>query len=494
MEIDRIKKLFEESKIHKEGSWELYSEAMKYALPNESDVGTETSLKKAEGIYDSTVMIENNKLARKQVNMILPTNLQWGGLKTDLKPDANSQETETLQMYGDNVYKVLVNSNLNKEALGFFLNLGIGTACMKIVYTGNMKRPIEVMNIPLPNFYFLEGANGRITHTFVETNNLRYDQLLAMFPDTAGGLSEEQTYNIVECAVPSENAGKYEYIVALSGFSEELYRTELGYNPFMVCRTLKTGNSIWGNGVVINVLPNVVNLNDAVYKRRVAGQASIKPALAFEGDPKMMQRMNIELGKMIYLGARGQNAINPLNLVGNINVELMNIESDLAQIREGMFSSYISNIGQGVQPKTATEWQFRNSEFLEVFSANYAMIEEEFLIPLFMNTLYILAELKYNDMDLSILEDDEVAPVFYNKLTENYKQEKIQNLNACLQNLVSILGTPQAVLGVINLPETAKKLSDWYDMDKSLLKDDAEIEQFMEAYLQQIMQGGGQNA
>ena len=120
------------------------------------------------------------------------------------------------------------------------------------------------------------------------------------------------------------------------------------------------------------------------------------------------------------------------------------------------------------------------------------MIEEEFLMPLFMNTLYILAELKYNEMDLAVIQDDEVAPVFYNKLTENYKQEKIQNLNACLNNLMSILGTPQAVLGVIDLGETAKKLSDWYDIDKSLLKDEKDIEQFMEAYLQQIMQGGGQ--
>lgn len=496
MDIDKIKKLWKISVDTKEKIYELYKTAMQYALPNENEVGTSTDIKTAENLYDSTCMIENAKLARKQVNMILPTNLQWGGLKTDMNTqDNNSQDSELLQVYGSNTYKVLVNSNLNKEALGYFLNLGIGTSCMKMVYTGNLQRPVEFLNIPIANFSFLEGANGKVTHVFVVTENLRKDQLISMFSTEEGGnseldsLDEDKKYKITESVVPNEEGGGYTYLVTTEGFDTELYKVEdLTYNPFVVCRTVKVGNSIWGAGVVINVLPNVVNVNNAKYQKRVAGKAGIKPALAYEGDPKHMTRFNIELGKMFYLGARGQNTINPLNLTGNINVELMNIQEDLEQIKEGMFSSYISNIGQGIQPKSATEWQFRNQEFLEVFSANYNMIEEEFLIPVFMNTLKILCQISYNGMQTSVIDSEKTTPVFYNKLTENYKQEKIQSFNACIQNLLQLFGSPQAVLGIMDIGTVIDSLTDWYDADKALFVDKQQAQQYVESYIQSMIQ------
>lgn len=357
MDLEQIKRLNDKAKVYKDGVWELYKEAMKYGLPNESDVIGDIKLKDPEGVYDSTAMIENSKLARKQVNMILPTNIQWGGLKTDLGTNPNSQDKETLQQYGNNVYKVLVNSNLNKEAMGFFLNLGVGCACMRMTYTGNLKRPVKFSNIPLPNFQFLEGTNGEVQITFVETQKLRLDQLIEMFPE-AGSLKSmgaDEDYKIVETVVPLEDGRSgYEYVVTLNGFDEEIFRTELEYNPFVVCRALKTGSSIWGTGVLINVLPNIRNLNNSKYLKRVIGKASIKPPIAFTGEQEHFNKINFELGKMMYLGEIGRNRVEPVNLVGNTNIELMNIEDDLRQIRDGMFSSYISNLDMGgVQPKSA---------------------------------------------------------------------------------------------------------------------------------------------
>ncbi|MGL5051026.1 MAG: portal protein [Fusobacteriaceae bacterium] len=495
MELQQVKTLYDKAKIYKDGVWEVYKEAMQYGLPNESDVVGDVSLKNPDGLYDSTAMIENGKLARKQVNMILPTNIQWGGLKTDMEGTGNSQDVETLQSYGNNVYKVLINSNLNKESMGFFLNLGVGTACMRMTYTQDMKRPVKFSNIPLPNFSFLEGTSGEVQITFVETQKLRLDQLVGMFPEAPlNGMSADEEYKIMETVVPSDkNIGTYEYIVTLNGFDEELTRVELKYNPFVVCRAIKSGSSIWGNGVLVNVLPNIRNLNNSKYLKRVVGKAGIKPALAFEGDQEHYGKINFELGKMFYMGQRGVNSITPINIANDVNIELMNIEDDIKQIRDGMFSSYISNLDMGgVQPKSSTEWNIRHSEFLEIFSANYNMVEEEFLIPIFMNTLYILSELSYNEMDSSIIDNEEISPVFFNKLTENYKQENIEKLNGMLGNLMNIMGSPQGVLGVLNLDLVVGKMADWFDVDRSLMKDEGEIQQFLEQYLQSMLQQGGE--
>lgn len=112
------------------------------------------------------------------------------------------------------------------------------------------------------------------------------------------------------------------------------------------------------------------------------------------------------------------------------------------------------------------------------------------MIPVFMNCLYILAKLGYNEMDTQILEDEELSPVFFNKLTENYKQDNIQQLNGLFTNLLQIMGTPQGVLGVLNVGDVCDKLADWYDIDKSVLKDEGEREQFIEGYINSLMQGG----
>ncbi|MGL4671184.1 hypothetical protein [Cetobacterium sp.] len=121
------------------------------------------------------------------------------------------------------------------------------------------------------------------------------------------------------------------------------------------------------------------------------------------------------------------------------------------------------------------------------------MVEEEFLTPVFMNTLVILSTLGYREMDMGELQDEEALPVFFNKLTENYKIENIDKINGVLNNLMQIMGTPQGVLGVIDLNATIQKLSEWYDVDKSIFKEEGEIQSFLEQYLQSMQgqpQGG----
>ncbi|MGL5050617.1 MAG: portal protein, partial [Fusobacteriaceae bacterium] len=139
-----------------------------------------------------------------------------------------------------------------------------------------------------------------------------------------------------------------------NGYSNILFETEMSYNPFIVTRSLKGGGSIYGVGVALKVLPNIINLNNSKYLKRVYGKLGIKPPLAFEGDNKHMNNIELEMGSMFYLGQRGQNSISPLNLSSSVNMELMNIEDDKMQIRDGMFSSYISNMDSlGQQPRTA---------------------------------------------------------------------------------------------------------------------------------------------
>ncbi len=490
LNLEQLKNHLQTSIQQKNNVWELYQTAMKYTQPNENTALSTNKINKPEEIYDATSMIESEKLSRKLVNMILPTNMQWAGLKSINETQESSSLKKELDRYGDNVYRILVNSNLNKEALSFFMNMNIGTGCMRMRYTGEYNRPIEFTNLSLKNLYFLEGGDRKPKYIFYEYLEQRLDQIVDMLPDDykpSATMSDTTTYNVMECCYEVED-GVWKYIMSLDRMNEILYETELNYCPIIITRGLKTTDSQWGIGSALKCLPNIVNLNDSKYVKRIAGRSLIKPPMLFEGNVKDLADINIELGKIAYLGQRGQNNITPLNVMGNANIEFSNIEEDKEQIREAFFATYIyPGMNQG-NPATASEWRQRYQEFLEVFSPNYSMIEEEFLKVIFMNTLSILCGIGFDGMEDTFLSNADTTPTFYNKLTENWREEKINRLNQYLTNIAQLIGNPQLIFAVVNPTYLVTELAKWYEIDLEMLQDEELIEQFATQYVQTLLQ------
>ena len=176
MRIRALKDLAEQDRDQK---WSLISCCLRYTMPNESrwETGDHNITDQTQGIYDSTAVNKSSKLARKLVNMFFPTNVQWGGLQG--ADDEVKDIQETLQEYGEKVYKIIQQSNLNKEALPFIQNWStIGTGGLRLIYTGDMKEPVSFKQMPLNDLFFLEDGKGRPETTFFRNQDMRKDQVL----------------------------------------------------------------------------------------------------------------------------------------------------------------------------------------------------------------------------------------------------------------------------------------------------------------------------
>lgn len=476
LELEMLKKMYSSADANYSTISSQYEEAMKYSIPNsEWNMSSFGTINKPTNVYDSVAMIESERLARKMVNMILPTNTQWGGLKAPGEKDKN--KNTIINSYGEKVYNYLISSNLNKEALGFFLNLNIGTAVMRMVFN-DYDNPISLKNLNISNLRFVEDGMSRPYVVFYKYDNVEvYNLKTSVTSELNIDLEDDQKISYLEVCYPyyvEDDKLFYKYMIVKDGFSEIYLEEDLPYCPLIVCRNLKDSNNQYGVGPAVKALPNIVNNNDTVYSLKVYGKTKITPPLMYEGNKKDYEALDIVLGQLSYLGPGGQSKISSFSTSGDPNAELMNSAKDIQAIKDIFFSSYIYQGMNTGNPATAFEWQQRYREFLEVFSPNYQMIEEEFLKPIFINTLNILAYEGIDGIELEKLEAMEYRPTFKNKLTEHYTSDNIDSFNRCFSNMVQIVGDPKLALATLNLPEVSKKFIEWYDVSPVLFKEGME--------------------
>lgn len=491
-ELRALKDLAEDDRDQK---WGLISCCLRYTMPNESrwEIGQNNITDQTKGIYDSTAVNKSSKLGRKLVNMFFPTNVQWGGLQG--AEDEVQEVKAVLNEYGETVYKIIQQSNLNKEALPFIQNWSsIGTGGIRLIYTGDLDEPVSFKQLPLKDLYFLEDGKGRPETTFFRNNEMRKDQVLSTWPDA---INTEQWDNPTERRTVWESSYRvdkenWKYVVMDHSMEEIYVERDLTYNPFIVTRYMKfTDGSVWGYGAANQCLSSIINANLSAWLKRGYGKLGIKsPQLLWATDQAMdeIQRTKIQLGKWHYMGNPGESMVQPFQPSVNPQAEFIALEDDQMNIGEAFFESFITRrMDEAV--KTATEWNYQFKDFMEVFAANYNMFEDEALIPIYMGVFEILMSINYDGMTWDAIKDMKINSTFTNKLTENEKVEKIENMNQYLMNITQQFGLPAALI-MVKVPEVIAMLAEWYNIDPELVQGE-EGKKMLEQYIMSMLQGGG---
>ena len=213
--LEELKPLFAMAEEYKDDIKNLYAEAMKYVMPN-ADFNSETfsEIKKADAVYDTLAMVESDKLSRKIVNMVLPTSMQWGTLTSNGKM-TNKNKLDT---YGESIYKNIITSNLNKEALSFFNCLNIGTSVMRLNFTEDPSNPFKFDTLALNGLFFLEDKDGSPKIAFY-----KHFEIPNYIVNEKYGLSlESKEINYIECCYEYGEGKdlKTHYIVCNENFTE----------------------------------------------------------------------------------------------------------------------------------------------------------------------------------------------------------------------------------------------------------------------------------
>jgi len=489
--IKSMKAKQQQAETHREEIWGLIEDSIKYTSPSESslrDDSTITTADKTKGIYDSTAILESNKLAKKLTNMMFPSGVQYAGLvgnENDSKPNKN-----TIKKYGEEMFNVASNSNLNKELLNYIQNWStLGTGALRVIETGDADMPLRFKQLPLKNLTFVEDAFSRPNYVFYKNMAMTNDIIEQLWGKGFNTEDEEKEFEVLETVYFEKTVGmegKYHYIVSDFDYKEIIKDEELTYNPFIITRYKRFANGIyWGNGEAMNCMANIININADRLLLRIAGKQAITPAYLGYGDKKVLSTIKIRLGEIAYMGTGGQNGVQ-LAPQGNANLEAMTIQEDALVIKQTFYADFMNSVASDSGVRTAYEWQLRNQEFLNVFSPNYSMFEEEGLIPIFKAVFEILKKIEYGIIEKSVVDKLEMKPMFKNRLTDNTNFEKIQNFNRYVQNLVQSFGVPIAIMS-INVVEAIDVLSMWYEVEPKVLNDRSKYEQLLDQYIQSLI-------
>ena len=492
MDIEVLKKVKKNADLHKETVWGLVSDCMKYTSPNETvtmDNNTISSNDQTKGLYDSTAIIESSKLSKKLSNMIFPAQVQYGGLKTE--ENYSSSEKQLVKEYGDMTYETIKRSNLSKEMLNYLQNWStIGTGALRIIETGDLSMPFRFKQLPLTNLSFTEDGFGRPNYVFFTNTNVSFQQAKQTWGISIESINDgTSTADVVESVYFEQTIGMegvFHYTISDGGMSEIYKSEELEYNPFIVTRYKRFTNGIyWGNGEAMNCLSNIHNINLTAKLIRRLAKKSIDPALLGYGKPEIINRIKLKMGKITNMGDSTNNGLT-LPPQGNPQIEYYNLQRDELVIKQTFYADFMNSVSSESGVRTAYEWKLRNQEFLNVFSPNYAMFEEEGLAPIFNAVFKILLKVQFKGMDQSKIEKLDIKPFFRNKLTDNGNFEKIDNFNRYYGNLVQNFGVPVALM-MIDVAEAGEIISMWYEIDVKLLREREIYEPLLEKYLQNLI-------
>lgn len=476
---------------HRDEVWGLITDSIKYTSPNESstkDDSTITTIDGTKGVYDSTAILESNKLAKKLTNMMFPSGVQYMGLV------ANENESRLnkaiVKKYGEEVFNMIERSNFNKELLNYVQNWStLGTGALRIIETEDINMPFRFKQLPLKNLSFVEDGFGRPSYVFYKNMSMTNDQIEQVWGKGFNTEEMDKEFEVLETVYFERTQGMdgiYHYIVSDFELKEIIKEEQLTYNPFIITRYKRFANGIfWGSGEAMNCMANIVNINSCRYSLRVASERSIKPAYLGYGDKKVLSTLKIRMGEISYMGMSGQSDIR-LAPQGDANLEAMTVQKDELVIKQTFYADFMNSVADNSGVRTAYEWQLRNQEFLNVFSPNYSMFEEEGLVPIFKGAFEILKKIQYGIMEKSTIDKLDMKPFFKNRLTDNSNFEKIQNFNRYLQNVVQSFGVPVAIMS-IEVAESIEILSMWYEVEPKMLKDRSKYEQLLERYIEGLI-------
>lgn len=455
----------------------------------------------SRNVYDNTGLQQSTNLTNRLISMLMPPGLGWGEVEISEK---SMDLKKLLQEYTKNTADVIEDSNLYKECQAYVRNLTIGTGCIRLLYTGNEKRPIRFKHVPLNNLLFTEDGNGRPNYVFYNEMDMSADRIGHVWgadakPDWELTTKKNIRENVIFEADSDGEGGKYHYFVCTDGYEEFFHYDVMDRNPFIITRWDKLpNNSSWGFGPALQCLSHMINANDGVYQKKIAGLLSIRPPLLGYGEATVFQNLSFVPGRVSFMGADGQNRVMPLQTSINPQIEYYAVEEDRQAIQESFYSDYISRMPEtGV--RTATEWTLRYREFMEVFSPNYGRLETEMLEPIFMGVYGILLDINYKEMSREKLSDKKVMVNFQNKLTENDNANEIESITNFYVSMSQLVGADM-VQANVKIAEFFERMSDLYGIDKELLYKKEEAQQRTaqaEQYREQIkaqaeMQQGGQ--
>ena len=489
---------YEKAKAKRENFVPLFEECYEYALPQRESFYHETiGQRRDDKIFDETAVVGVQEFASRLQSGLVPNFARWADLTagSEIPKDQRDEVNNDLDEVTDYVFEVIQNSNFAQEVHESFMDLAVGTGVL-VCEEGDAISPVRFSAIPLPHVILDTGPDDNIDHVFRERKNIRFDQLMQLYPKMKAGPelaaamnnSGDRTTTVLEIvcrnyATPNQES-YYHYAICMTTKSV-IFKREMsgvGSNPFICFRWSKCAGEVYGRGPLINALSSIKTTNLTIELILENAQMSISGIYQMEDDGVINpDTINLVPGTIIPK-AMGSAGLQPIQAAGRFDVAQLVLNDMRLNIKRALYNDMLGDPNR--TPASATEVAERMADLSRRIGSAFGRLQAELVQPVLQRVIYILK--KQGRIEVPTVNGREVKVKSVSPLAQAQANQDIGSVSRFLEMANAAFG-PEMMQILINSEETAAYLAKKFGVPDTLIRDETERRQIV-AMMQQMAQ------
>ena len=489
---------YEKAKVKRENFVPLFEECYEYALPQRESFYHETiGQRRDDKIFDETAVVGVQEFASRLQSGLVPNFARWADLTagSEIPKEQRDEVNNDLDEVTDYVFEVIQNSNFAQEVHESFMDLAVGTGVL-VCEEGDAISPVRFSAIPLPHVILDTGPDDKIDHVFRERKNIRFDQLMQLYPkmkpepELASMMqnSGDRTTTVLEIVcrnyqTPNQES-YYHYAICMTTKSV-IFKREMngvGSNPFICFRWSKCAGEVYGRGPLINALSSIKTTNLTIELILENAQMSISGIYQMEDDGVINpDTINLVPGTIIPK-AMGSAGLQPIQAAGRFDVAQLVLNDMRLNIKRALYNDMLGDPNR--TPASATEVAERMADLSRRIGSAFGRLQAELVQPVLQRVIYILK--KQGRIEVPTVNGREVKVKSISPLAQAQANQDITAVARFLELANSSFG-PEMMQLLINSEETAAYLAKKFGVPDTLIRDETERKQIV-AMMQQMAQ------
>ena len=402
----------------------VYEEAYEYGLPQRNMYqgyyeGNVPGQGKMNRVFDSTAIDSTQKFANRIQSGLFPPYKKWCRLEAgnDIPPEEQDNVQQVLDLYTEQMFTMLKQSNFDLAMGEFLLDLAVGTSVM-LIQAGDDLNPIQFTAVPQYLIALEEGPQGTVDNVY-RKYKVRAEAILREYPDAIIStelqrLIDDKKTDLVELyesVIYHTERGDYCYHVIHPKTKTELVFRRLKENPWVVSRYMKVPGEVFGRGPLLTAIPDIKTLNKTL--ELVLKNASLAISGVYTAaDDGVLNPSNVRIapGAIIPVarnaGPQGAS-LAPLPRAADFNVSQIIINDLRMNIKKIMLDESLPP--DNMSARSATEIVERMKELSQNLGSAFGRLITETMNPVVRRVLSIMDEkgminlpLKVNGLEIKI--------------------------------------------------------------------------------------------
>lgn len=445
-------------------------------------------------LTDATATDACRILASTLVSGLTPANSRWFAFGAGA--DASTEVKTWLDQMAGRVHEGIHSSNY--DAPGFEAMLDIVISGEAALYTEEGDESDFLFDCwPLSSCWFATTRRGGMVDTAVRHFTLTAQQAVreygaAKVPEKIRGALTSNPYQrfpFIHFILPKQfdqgaKIKKRDQLQPFASYhvclSSKAIMREKGYAefPLAVPRWLKLPDSVYAQGPMSDVLPDVKTLNQIEHLVMSNADWQMSGMWGAVNDGTLNPK-TVKIGPRKILFMDSKENFFPLNPPGKVEIGSIEAEKKRSSIRRILMADQLEPLNSEGPARTATEWHYRVNLIRQLLGPMFGRLQAEFLQPLVFRCLGILLrkDLAAGKVPPAPLQNKPLRLQYISPLARAQQLEEVAAMDRFEGGLVALAEARPELLDLYDWDNAERKRGEYLGVPQTLLLDEKKVKE-----------------